>query len=300
MPRPRPSMVVRLSEKIDRSVKRLASTRMPKVTSTDAPPTTPGTAPRYDRPEDEQQRRGRERERDQLGAAQVALGHVVDVLVEDRGAGERHRERGRLERLLDVQQQVARVRGVRLHRDRRVRGLVIGCDLPGLRRRRRHVVDLRQRPHLGERRLDVGLELVAAGRQRATRVGVDGVHVERARAEAVGQQLASADGLQIVGAETARREHAEDHRHRRNGDQQEHHPDGHQRPAPPTRPPAEAKEHAIGTLPERVPAGLLIGRCQDPRYRFRGQRNGRQTARLTRTGTRAHGGATPRARRRRA
>ena len=58
------------------------------ATSTAAPPTASGTPAATSAAEHEQQREGRERQRDELAAPEVALGHGLDVAVERGAAGD--------------------------------------------------------------------------------------------------------------------------------------------------------------------------------------------------------------------
>ena len=85
----------------------------PRATTTADPPTTIGT-PAARPAEDEQQRERGERQRDQLGPLQVALGEHLDVAVERRAAGqERSHARGRSERGSDRLERLGRLVGRR-------------------------------------------------------------------------------------------------------------------------------------------------------------------------------------------
>ena len=141
MPRPRPSIVARFSEKIDISTTCPTMTISASVTATDVPADHTWHEASHQRAEHQYQRDGGQRDRQQLGAPQVAFGDFEDVGVEDGRAGERDLERGRPQRLLDRGQDLANVSRVGAQRQGCVRRLLVGCDLARALARRDHALD---------------------------------------------------------------------------------------------------------------------------------------------------------------
>ena len=82
------------------------------------------------RPEDEDERQGGQRQRDDLAPTQVGLGHGLDVAVEGRAAGQLDRQPGRVvQALAQDRQRVGRIVGRQVEEDDVVGRVPVGRDL---------------------------------------------------------------------------------------------------------------------------------------------------------------------------
>ena len=125
-----------------------------RATSTAAPPTASGTRRGDDRSEHEQQRDRRERQRDELAAAEVGLGHGLDVAVERGAAGELDLEPGRrgASRSRIPGRAAGESSGGSRQEDDVVGGVAVGRDLARAERVRQDPDDVRRLGDVGRSR----------------------------------------------------------------------------------------------------------------------------------------------------
>ena len=149
-----------------------ATTKIAAIaTRTLDPPTTSGTPGRDQRSEDDQQRQGREGQRDDLASLEVALADVLHVTVERRPAGELDSQARRVtQALTEDRQGVGRVVRGQVEQHDVVCRVAVGRDLARLEQVRHDADHVRSRWDVAHRRSGRGLELGPAGRER---VGVE-------------------------------------------------------------------------------------------------------------------------------
>ena len=214
---------------------------------------------RDDRAEDEQQRERRERQRDELAPPQVGLGHLLDVAVERRPAGQPDLQPGGVvNRRADARQRPRGVVRGQVEQDDVVRGVPVGGDLPRRQGVRDHALDelgARARPRAPSRRAisNAGSPAFAVSEWRTMTSAASGTPISVSRSA-----LACADSrssrMNPPDAERAGRLQRERH-----GRENQHAPGDDDGPAVPRRPPPESLESAQRRCPRRSARGIGAG-----------------------------------------
>ncbi len=204
-------------------------------------------ARRHRAAEDDQQRERRQRQRDQLGAPQVRLGHGLDVAVERGAAADPDRQpRDLVQGRLHGRDRRRRVVRGQVEEHDVVGGVPVGGHLPRREDVRQDAGDVRRGRHV----LGGGVHRgQPRGRARGHRVrGVDEHERRRLDAELLLQHLLGARGLEVVEDEAARGERARGARGERDRDEDEEGPGGDDPPPP-----------ADGEAPESIEGHALTG-----------------------------------------
>ena len=228
---------------------RPATTKMAaNARTTAAPPTISGIAAATTDPKTMSSARAAERQRDQLAAPEVRLGHRLHVAVERGAAGQAHLEPGRVVQCrAQARQRSRRIVGGEVEQDDVVRRVAVGRDLAGREGVRQDAADVRSGRDIGDRRRRAGLERGLPGARRF-RVEHDD---DRGLGDAdLGLEQALGLGrLEVVTDEPAGAERAGRLEGERDRDHDAHEPGDHDEPSMARAPPAETLESAhVGRL----------------------------------------------------